>query len=122
MKSFWKLGQIAQANQLLKQLEPATRALSGPDEWTETLFWLEDIFRAARASDDWELAEFTAAQMAENDAHYGGTRYALGIIAEHKQDAAGARREFTEAEKAWTHADANFPALADVRKKLAGTK
>ncbi len=104
-----KQGQAAQGTQMLKQLEPAMRVLSGPDEWTETLFWLEDIFKAARASDDWDLAEFTAAQMAEHDPHYGGTHYALGIVAEHKQDAAGARREFTEAERAWTHADAELP-------------
>jgi hypothetical protein len=98
------------------------RVLSGPDEWTETLFWLEDIFKAARASNTWELAEFTAAQMAEHDPHYGGTHFALGIVAEHKQDAAGARREFGEAERAWAHADPMFPPLVNVRNKLAGTK
>ena len=117
-----KHGEAAQGTPMLKQLEPAMRLLSGPDEWTETLFWLEDIFRIARASDAWDLAEFTAAQMAEHDPHYGGTHYALGIVAEHKGDAAGARREFTEAERAWTHADADFRPLVEVRNKLAGTK
>lgn len=115
-----KQGQAAQATQMLKQLESAMRVLSGPDEWTETLFWLEDIFKAARASDAWDLAEFTAGQMAEHDPHYGGTHYALGVVAEHKLDAAGARREFAEAERAWPHADPNFPPLVEVRKKLVG--
>jgi tetratricopeptide (TPR) repeat protein len=117
-----KQGQAAQGTQMLKQLELAMRVLSGPDEWTETLFWLEDIFKAARASNAWELAEFTAAQMAEHDPHYGGTHFALGIVAEHKGDAAGARREFTEAEHAWTHADPDFGPLLEARNKLAGTK
>jgi tetratricopeptide (TPR) repeat protein len=117
-----KQGQTAQATQLLKQLEPAMRLLSGPDEWTETLFWLEDIFKAARASESWDLAEFTAAQMAAHDIHYGGTHYALGLVAEHKGDAAAARREFTEAERAWSHADSDFAPLAEVRKKLAASK
>jgi tetratricopeptide (TPR) repeat protein len=115
-------GEAAQGTQMLKQLEPAMRQLSGPDEWTETLFWLEDIFRIACASDAWELAEFTAAQLAEHDLHYGGTHYALAIVAEHKGDAAGARREFTEAEHAWTHADPDFLPLVEARNKLAGTK
>jgi predicted negative regulator of RcsB-dependent stress response len=117
-----KQGEAAQGTEMLKQLEPAMRLLSGPDEWTETVFWLEDIFKAARASDAWELAEFTAAQMAEHDLHYGGTHYALAIVAEHKGDATGARREFTEAEHAWTHADPDFLPLVEARNKLAGTK
>src|SRR5579864_7382237 len=117
-----KQGQAAQGTQVLKQLEPAMRLLSGPDEWTGTLFLLEYIFNAARASDAWDLAGFTAAQMAEHDPYYGGTHYALGILAEHKQDAAGARRESAEAERAWAHADPSFPPLIDVRKKLAGIK
>jgi tetratricopeptide (TPR) repeat protein len=116
-----KQGQAAQGSQMLKQLEPAMRQLSGPDEWTGTLFLLEDIFKTARMSSAWDLADFTAAQMAEHDPHYGGTHYAQGIVAEHKGDAAGARREFTEAERAWAHADPNFPPLVDVRKKLGGT-
>jgi tetratricopeptide (TPR) repeat protein len=117
-----KQGQAAQGTQMLEQLEPAMRLLAGPDEWTETLFWLEDIFKAACAANAWDLAEFTATQMAEHDSHYGGTHYALGIIAEHKQDAAAARREFAEAERAWAHADPDFPPLVDVRKKLAGVQ
>jgi len=117
-----KQGQKEKATELLKQLEPAMRLLSGPDEWTETLFWLEDIFRSARAADDWELAEFTAAQMAEHDTHYGGSHYALALVAEHKGDTATARREFTETERAWAHADSDFAPVIDVRNKLAGPK
>ena len=104
---------------MLEQLEPAMRQLAGPDEWTGTLFWLEDIFNAARAADDWDLAEFTAKQMADHDSYFGGTHYALGLVAEHKGDAAGARREFAEAEHAWSHADPDYVPLIDIRKRLA---
>lgn len=117
-----KQGQIAQGAQLLEKLEPQMRLLSGPDEWMETLFWLEDIFKVASASNAWDLADFTAAQMAQHDIHYGGTHYALAIVADHKGDTSGARAEFTKAERAWSHADQDFPPLADARKKLAGIK
>lgn len=96
------------------------RALSGPDEWTETLFWLEYVFNAARKAGAWDLAEFTAAQMNDQDPYYGGTHLALGIVAEHRGDAAAARSAFTEAARAWTHADPDFPALAELRQKSSG--
>jgi tetratricopeptide (TPR) repeat protein len=111
-------GQVAEATQLLKQLEPAMRRLSGPDAWTETLFWLEWIFGCAQNAGAWELAEFTANQMLAHDPFYGGTRYALGIVAERKGDAAAARKEFAEAARLWNKADADFPPLVEVRKKL----
>jgi tetratricopeptide (TPR) repeat protein len=114
-----KQGLTAPGTRMLEQLEPAMRQLAGPDEWTETLFWLEDIFDAARAANDWDLAEFTAAQMAEHDSFFGGTHYAQGLVAEHKADAAGARREFTAAEQAWSHADADFPPIVEIHMKLA---
>jgi tetratricopeptide (TPR) repeat protein len=102
---------------MYKTLEPAMRALSGPDAWTETTFWLDEIFRAARKAGAWDLAEFTAQQMLEQDPHYGGTQYALALMAEHRGDAAAAQRGFAEAALAWGHADADFPALAEVRQK-----
>jgi tetratricopeptide (TPR) repeat protein len=117
-----KQRQTAQGTRMLEQLEPAMRQLAGPDEWTGALFWLEDIFNAARAADDWELEEFTAAQMAEHDSFFGGTHYALGLVAEHKGDAAAARREFIAAQSAWSHADPDFQPLVEIRKKLAAPK
>jgi tetratricopeptide (TPR) repeat protein len=115
-----KKKQLAEATQLLEQIVPAIRQLAGPDEWTESLFSLEWVFQLARAAEAWDLAEFTANQMAEHDKYYGGTHYALGLVAEHRGDAAGAHTEFSKAEHAWTHADADFPPMADIHKKLAG--
>ena len=115
-----KKKQLAEATQLLEQIVPAIRQLAGPDEWTESLFSLEWVFQLARAAEAWDLAEFTANQMAEHDKYYGGTHYALGLVAEHRGDAAGAHTEFSKAEHAWSHADADFPPMADIHKKLAG--
>jgi tetratricopeptide (TPR) repeat protein len=115
-----KKKQLAEATQLLEQIVPAIRQLAGPDEWTESLFSLESVFQLARAAEAWDLAEFTANQMAEHDKYYGGTHYALGLVAEHRGDAAGARGEFSKAEHAWSRADADFPPMADIHKKLAG--
>jgi tetratricopeptide (TPR) repeat protein len=115
-----KKKQLTEATQLLEQIVPAIRQLAGPDEWTESLFSLEWVFQLARAAEAWDLAEFTANQMAEHDKYYGGTHYALGLVAEHRGDAAGARGEFSKAEHAWSHADADFPPMADIHKKLAG--
>jgi hypothetical protein len=115
---FLSKGDAVQGTLLFKQMEPAMRTLSGPDEWTETLFWLEYIFGAARKSGAWELAEFTAQQMLDHDPHYGGTNFALALVAEHKGEAAASQRGFTEAARDWGHADPDFPALAELRQKL----
>jgi hypothetical protein len=56
--------------------------------------------------------------MLAHDTYYGGTHYALGLIAEHKGDAAAARKEFTEAARLWTKADPDFPPLVEIKKKL----
>lgn len=110
-------GDAAQATAIFKRLEPAMRAISGPDAWTEMLFWLEYIFDAARKAGAWDLAEFTAKEMLDQDPHYGGTQYALALVAEHRGDAPAAQRGFAEAARAWSHADADFPALVELRQK-----
>ncbi|HUK30651.1 MAG TPA: tetratricopeptide repeat protein [Candidatus Acidoferrum sp.] len=110
-------GNTEQAMTVFKTIEPSMRAISGPDAWTETLFWLEHIFKAARKAGNWDLAEFTAQQMLEHDPHYGGTQLALALVAEHRGDAAAAQRGFAAAAQAWSHADADFPPLAELRQK-----
>jgi hypothetical protein len=115
-----KNGQLPEATQLFQQLEPVLRRLAGPDEWTETLFSLEWVFQLAHKAGAWDLAEFTASQMAGHDKYYGGTHYALGLVAEHRGDAAAARREFSEAEKDWSHGDPDFPPIVDLHKRLSG--
>jgi tetratricopeptide (TPR) repeat protein len=111
-------GDVDKATTVFKTIEPAMLSLSGPDAWTETLFWLEYIFRAARKAGAWDIAEFTAQQMLAQDPHYGGTQFALALVAEHRGDAAAAQRGFAAAAQAWSHADADFPALTELRQKM----
>ena len=57
------------------------RALPGPDAWTQSLFRLEAMARAARDVGDWPLAARMAQLMLEHDPAYAGTHYALALVA-----------------------------------------
>lgn len=94
------------------------RALPGPDGWSQALFRLEAMARAAREAGDWELAERVALALRDHDPSYAGTHYALGLVAEHNGDQAGARDAFAAAADAWRHADRDLPELLDVKKRL----
>src|SRR5206468_1166413 len=94
-----------------------TRAIPGPDAWSQALFRLESIARAARDAGDWELADFTAKQMLEHDPAYAGSHLAAGLVAAHVGDAATASRELAEARRLWHAADAELPELAEIRAK-----
>jgi hypothetical protein len=83
----------------------------------EALFRLEEIARAARAAGDWELAAYTAGQMRDHDAAYGGTHYALGRVAEQRGDAARASAAYEEALRLWSGADAELPELREARAR-----
>jgi Flp pilus assembly protein TadD len=91
----------------------------GPDAWSQTLFLLESMARSARELGDWDLAEFTARQMLEHDPAYGGTHLALALVLEHAGDAAGAAREFAEAERLWPDADDDLAELAVITASRA---
>ena len=110
-------GQRAEARALLKDVQQRIRAVPGPDAWTEALFRLEEIARAARAAGDWDLAAYTADQMRDHDAAYGGTHYALGRVAEHRGDAGRARAAYDEAVHLWSGADAELPELREARAR-----
>ena len=90
------------------------RAMPGADAWVQTLFRLESIARSAREVNDWELAEYTARQMFEHDAAYGGSRLALALVLKQKEDAAGSAREFEAARLAWRDADRDLPELRQI--------
>ena len=107
----------AEARAILKDVQQRIRAVPGPDAWTEALFRLEGIGRAARAAGDWELAAHTASQMREHDPNYGGTHLALGLVAQHDGRTAEAAREMAEAVRLWGHADADLPELAEARER-----
>jgi tetratricopeptide (TPR) repeat protein len=103
----------------MERIEKDLVAVPGPDAWSEALFQLEYIARVAREAGDWELAESTAQKMIKHDPRYAGGYFALGLVAEHKGDAPGAKQAFAEGEKLWSKADADLQ-LAPIRKKVKG--
>jgi hypothetical protein len=89
----------------------------------EALFRLEEIARLAREAGDWELAAYTAEQMRDHDPAYGGTQYALALVAEQAGQAEKARTAYDEAIRLWAQADPDLPALRQARLRrdaLAG--
>jgi tetratricopeptide (TPR) repeat protein len=109
-------GRADEGRALLKDVQKRLRALFGPDAWIQSLFRLESIARTARDVGDWELAEYTAAQMLDHDAAYGGSHLAMALVARHKGDATGAARSMAAAARYWRDADADLPELAQVRQ------
>ena len=114
-----RTGEAEAGRTLLKDVEKRLRALPGPDAWMQALFVLESVARTAREAGDWELAEYTARQMLDHDRAYAGAHYALGLVAEHRGDAAAARQSFAEAERDWASADPDLPELARIRQRMA---
>jgi len=110
-----RTGDRAAGRAKLQGVERALRAVPGPDAWIQALFRLEYIGRVAREVGDWELAEFTAQQMLEHDAAYGGSHLALALVAEHRGDRAAAARGKAEAARLWRDADPGLAELHTVR-------
>jgi tetratricopeptide (TPR) repeat protein len=117
-------GEPAQARAIVEQTVSRLRAQLGPDAWSQTLFRLEGLARTARASGDWQLAEYAATQMLEHDPAYAGTHYELALVAAHKGDPARAQEELALAARYWSRADADLPELQDCKTRMAsaGTK
>jgi Tfp pilus assembly protein PilF len=93
---------------MLEEAAKQARAAPGPDAWTQALFTLEAIARAAREAGDWELAGWTARQMLEHDPNYAGSHYALALVAEHNGNGHAARAERALVEKYWSQADSRI--------------
>jgi tetratricopeptide (TPR) repeat protein len=108
---FLRTGQQAKGRPMLEEVARKVRAAPGPDAWTQALFTLEAIARAAREVGDWDFAAWAARQMLEHDPHYAGSHYALALVAEHRGDAATARAERSLVEKYWSGADAGLVEL-----------
>jgi tetratricopeptide (TPR) repeat protein len=102
---FLRTGQPAKGRPMLEQVARKARAAPGPDAWTQALFTLEAIARAAREVGDWDFAAWAARQMLEHDANYAGSHLALALVAEHAGDTATARSERALADKYWKDAD-----------------
>jgi len=110
-----RTGQQAKGRSTIEGVVRKVRALQGPDNWTQALFTLEALARTARDAGEWDLAEWIAQQMLQHDPNYAGTQYALGLVAQHKGDAAGSRKAFDLAKRYWSKADANLPELKQLR-------
>jgi len=106
-----RTGKKEEARTVLKEAQRELRTTPGPDAWTQALFRLETMARSAREVGDWELAEYTANQMLEHDAAYGGSHLAIALVLEQRNDAAGEKRELAEARRFWRDADSDLPEL-----------
>lgn len=108
-----------QGRQGMERAAMKWRSLPGPDAWTQSLFRLEALARAARQVGDWPFAARMAQMMLEHDPNYGGTHYALGLVAHHDGNGPTAQRELALAAKAWAGADRDLPemkTISDLRR------
>ena len=108
---FLRTGQKDKGRSMLEEVAKKVRAAAGPDAWTQALFTLEAIARAARETGDWELAGTMARHMIAHDPNYAGSHYALALVAEQRGDAATALSERALVEKFWKNADRDLPEL-----------
>jgi tetratricopeptide (TPR) repeat protein len=114
-----RTGNREEGRAVLKEVQRALRAIPGPDAWTQTLFRLESMARSAIEAGDWDLAEYTAAQMLDHDAAYGGSHLAMALVLRHKGDAAGVTRELEAAKRFWRDADPDFQELTQIAEASA---
>ena len=112
-----RTAQRDRGRQMMESAAQKWRSLPGPDAWTQALFRIEALARAAREVGDWAFAARLTQTMLEHDPNYAGTRYALGLLAQHDGNKDTARREFDLALKAWASADKDLPELAVARKR-----
>ncbi|MCU1382714.1 MAG: hypothetical protein JWL71_1411 [Acidobacteria bacterium] len=103
-----RTGKTAQGRSMLEAVVHTSRALPGPDAWTQALFTIEAIARAAREVGDWDFAAWAAGEMLAHDPNYAGTHDALALVADHRGDTTTARTERALAATYWTHADADL--------------
>ena len=115
-----RTGQRDKGRSAMERAAQNWRGVSGPDAWTQSLFRLEALARTARSVGDWPFAARMAQLMLEHDPNYGGTHFALGLVAHHETGtSATTLREFALAEKAWANADkdlAELKTMADLRR------
>src|SRR5262245_43965301 len=104
-----RTGQREKARPMIEDLVKKVRTAPGPDAWSQALFTLESIARAARDVGDWDLAAWTANQMIDHDPHYAGSQYALALAVEHAGDRVKADAAMKLAKEYWKRADADAP-------------
>lgn len=106
-----RTGQRDKGRADLEDVARRVRAAPGPDAWTQALFTLKSIARAARDVGDWDFAGWTAGQMLEHDPSYAGAHYAMALVARHRGDRATMATELALAAKYWRNADPDLPEL-----------
>lgn len=106
-----RTGKGDEGRAVLKDVQRRLRAIPGPDAWSQSLFRLESMARSAREAGDWELAEYTAAQMLDHDRSYGGSHLAMALVLRRAGDAAGAARHLEAAKGLWRDADPDLPEI-----------
>ena len=115
-----RTAQREKGRQVMERAAQKWRSLPGPDAWTQSLFRIEALARAAREVGDWPMAARMAQLMLEHDPNYAGTHFALGLVSHHNSGtSATTLREFALAEKAWAGADkdlAELKTMADLRR------
>jgi tetratricopeptide (TPR) repeat protein len=111
-----------EADVLMKRVEEELRAMPGVDSWSQALFQLESVARVAREAGDWNLAEFTARKMIDQDSEYAGGHFELALAAESQGNAETATAEFATAEKLWNEADRDLPELRVLHEKLSASR
>ena len=110
-------GKLEEGRALMKDVQGRLRGLPGPDAWTQALFRLEGFARVARDVGDWDLADYTARQMIEHDAAYGGSHLAAALVARQRGELEVAQREAAAARKYWQDADPDMKELAELRDR-----
>lgn len=114
-----RTAQREKGRQTMERAAQKWRSLPGPDAWSQSLFRLEALARAARAVGDWPFAARLAQLMLEHDPNYAGTHLALALVAQHDGNMATARREAELAAKLWAGADkdlAELKTISDLRR------
>ena len=81
-----RTAQREQGRKMMLSAAQKWRSLPGPDAWSQSLFRLEAMARAARSVGDWELAGRMAQLMTEHDPAYFGSHYALALVAQNAGD------------------------------------
>jgi protein-disulfide isomerase len=110
-------GKSAEAVALIKQNEEGLHGSPGPDARSYALFQLDYIARRAREKEEWELVEFTAREMIQQDPNYAGGYYELALVFDHQGDPGFATQQFRVAEKLWSEADKDLPELVWVHQE-----
>ena len=119
---FLRTGEREKGRAMLRDVVRTARALPGPDNWVQALFMLESIARTARAAGDWEFAGWAASEMIAHDPNYGGSHYALGLVARQTGDKPGAARAFATAARLWARADPALAEMSEIRAALASSQ